>query len=125
TIKHDSLFAGGYGSGYPSYTVNYVRTDSGKFSIDSRGGAADMQSVDVFAVALHGHHMQQSQSPLSSRRQKSALRKALADVDAIFGQIQTERFSGSVFADVCATAEGGACLALSPSSQGDYGFLRG
>ncbi|KAJ2733610.1 3-hydroxy-3-methylglutaryl-coenzyme A (HMG-CoA) reductase isozyme [Coemansia sp. BCRC 34962] len=132
TIKHDSLFAGGYGSGYPSYTVNYVCTDESKFGISSySGAAADMRSVDVFAVALHGYHMQQSQSPLSSRRQKSAFRKALADVDAIFGQIQTEEFSGAVFGDVCAKAEGGACLALNPSSSqarasdGDYGFLRG
>ncbi|KAJ2741426.1 3-hydroxy-3-methylglutaryl-coenzyme A (HMG-CoA) reductase isozyme [Coemansia sp. BCRC 34301] len=133
TIKNDSLFAGGHGAGFPAYAVNYVRTDSSKFSISAVAPAAGMQSIDVFAVALHGHHMQPSAgSPSSasfSRRQKSAFRKAAAEMEAIFGQIQSERFAGTVFADVCAKAEGSSsCLALSPSSltaTGDLGFLRG
>ncbi|KAJ2057366.1 3-hydroxy-3-methylglutaryl-coenzyme A (HMG-CoA) reductase isozyme [Coemansia sp. S146] len=130
TIKHDSLFAGSHGAGFPAYAVNYVRTDNSKFSIASHSTPMSaMQSVDVFAVALHGQHMQ-PQASSSSRRQKSAFRKAMAEVEAIFGQIQTEQLSGVAFSDVCAKADGDSCLALSPStaaraSEGDYGFLRG
>ncbi|KAJ2866700.1 3-hydroxy-3-methylglutaryl-coenzyme A (HMG-CoA) reductase isozyme [Coemansia aciculifera] len=130
TIKHDSLFAGSHGAGFPAYAVNYVRTDSSKFNIASHSTPMSaMQSVDVFAVALHGQHMQ-PQASSSSRRQKSAFRKAVAEVEAIFGQIQTEQLSGLAFSEVCAKADGDSCLALSPStaaraSEGDYEFLRG
>ncbi|KAJ2793319.1 3-hydroxy-3-methylglutaryl-coenzyme A (HMG-CoA) reductase isozyme, partial [Coemansia furcata] len=86
-----------------------------------------MQSVDVFAVVLHGQSMQQPQASLSSssRRQKSAFRKAMAEVEAIFGQIQAEQFSGISFSDVCAKSDNG-CLALSPSAkiEGEHEFLR-
>ncbi|KAJ1879089.1 hypothetical protein LPJ71_010830, partial [Coemansia sp. S17] len=130
TIKHDSLFAGSHGAGFPAYAVNYVRTDNSKFNIASHSAPMSaMQGVDIFAVALHGNHMQ-PQASSSSRRQKSAFRKAMAEVEAIFGQIQTEQFSGHAFSDVCAKAEGDGCLALGPSSagrasEGDYEFLRG
>ncbi|KAJ2831019.1 3-hydroxy-3-methylglutaryl-coenzyme A (HMG-CoA) reductase isozyme [Coemansia sp. 'formosensis'] len=128
TIKHDSLFAGSHGAGFPSYAVNYVRTDTTKFNIDSVSTPVSaMQSVDVFAVALHGQSMQQPQasSSSSSRRQKSAFRKAMAEVEAIFGQIQAEQFSGISFSDVCAKSDNG-CLALSPSAkiEGEHEFLR-
>ncbi|KAJ2383001.1 3-hydroxy-3-methylglutaryl-coenzyme A (HMG-CoA) reductase isozyme, partial [Coemansia sp. RSA 2603] len=114
TIQHDELFAGKQGV-FPSHTINYMRQDSGQFSIVSQLAAAKVadsgegQSIDVFAVAMH------SGVAASGKRQKAALRKSISEIERVFGQIKSHVGEDGVgFDQVCARDGSGRCVALSP-----------
>ncbi|KAI8319905.1 hypothetical protein GQ54DRAFT_13605, partial [Martensiomyces pterosporus] len=128
SIKQDDLFQG-KPTLFPEYTINYSRSDSSKFSIahqaaplPSGQGLEPVQSVDVFAIAIHNHVRTSKEEQLAYRNfvqiqneQISLSSVSRADNAATDASSASAGTSASLaFADVCArNASTGDCLALS------------
>ncbi|KAJ2310329.1 3-hydroxy-3-methylglutaryl-coenzyme A (HMG-CoA) reductase isozyme, partial [Coemansia sp. RSA 2704] len=122
TIRQDELFAGKR-SLFPAHTINYSRSDSARFNVAQHPSLAASQgdSIDIFAVSIH------AQAP-TTRKQKQAFRKNIAEIQRIYEQLGSEAFGDSseqriAFGDVCARDPASQrCVALSPI-RGDVGEL--